>query len=57
MNIEAFPNWNKSDMVLYRFETGWVATEPGNKIQTEVNGYLLLNSDGNEASIYHLWGE
>ena len=57
MNTATFPRWITSDIKLYRFKTGWIAVEPGNARETEKNGYILLNLDGTEFSVYHLWGE
>lgn len=52
-----FPIWIMSDVMVYRFSTGWVAIEPGNAMQTAQNGYVVFNPDGSEVAVYHLWGE
>lgn len=52
-----FPIWIKSDVVVYRFITGWVAIEPGNARQNKKNGYIVFNPNGSEIAIYQLWGE
>jgi hypothetical protein len=57
MNTTAFHKWITSDVMIYRFKTNWIAIEPGNSKQTENNGYIVINSDGSELSVYHLWGE
>ena len=57
MNMEAFPRWIMSEVEVYRFKTGWIAVEPGNARETDKNGYVTINSDGTELSVYHLWGE
>lgn len=39
------------------FKTTWLAVEPGNARETFENGFAILNSDGTELKIYHMWGE
>ena len=39
------------------FKTTWLAVEPGNARETFENGFAILNSDGTELKVYHLWGE
>ena len=56
-NIINFPVEILSNATLLRFKTSFIAVEPGNANETEVNGYVLINDDSNEMSIYHLWGE
>lgn len=57
-NLEfKFPRWINSNAVLYRHKTGWLTVQPGNCMQTEVNGYIVISSDGSQFSIYHIWGE
>ena len=57
MSTQRFPRWINSGVTLYRFKTGWIAVEPGNARQTENNGYVVINLDGTQLSVYHLWGE
>ncbi|SKC72811.1 hypothetical protein [Ohtaekwangia koreensis] len=57
MQTSTFPRWITSDVHLYRFKTGWIAVEPGNARDTENNGYIVIGADGEEMSVYHLWGE
>jgi hypothetical protein len=52
-----FPIWIETDVELYRFNTGWIAIEPGNTKDTKKNGYLVLSSDRSAVAVYHLWGE
>lgn len=57
-NLELeFPRWINSDVVLYRCRTEWLAVQPGNAIQTEINGYIVISADSLQFSVYHLWGE
>jgi len=55
--IECFPRWINSQITVLKFETDWEAIEPGNAKQTEENGFAVINKDGTEMSVYHLWGE
>ena len=50
---ELHPNDNRA----FVFMTTWLAVEPGNTRETFVNGFVVLNSDGTEMKMYHLWGE
>ncbi len=42
---------------IFIFKTTWLAVEPGNARETYENGFAVLNSDGTELKVYHLWGE
>jgi hypothetical protein len=46
-----------NDNRVFVFKTTWLAVEPGNTRETFENGFAILNSDGTELKIYHLWGE
>jgi hypothetical protein len=48
---------DKSNFSAYRFKTGWNAIEPGNTRETEKNGFVMINYNGTEMIVYHLWGE
>jgi hypothetical protein len=52
-----FKRWISTDLMAYRFTTGWIAVEPGNASHTELNGYILFSSDKKQMTVYHLWGE
>lgn len=54
---EEFPRWTTSDLILYKFKTGWTLLYPGTDSWTEVNGFVTLSKDGREMTLYHLWGE
>jgi len=54
---EEFPRWTNSDLVLYKFKTGWTMLYPGTDSSTEVNGFVTLSKNGREMTVYHLWGE
>jgi len=52
-----FPRWFGGPLRLYKFKTGWVTIEPGTGNPMEENGFVLLNQDKTELTVYHLWGE
>ncbi|WP_289056089.1 hypothetical protein [Carboxylicivirga marina] len=52
-----FPRWTNSDVWVLRFKTGWVSIKPGTEKSNEINGFVMLNKDKNEMTVYHLWGE
>ncbi len=57
MIVNSFPRWMNSDVRVFRFKTGWVAVEPGNARETEINGYVVVNPAETELTVYHRWGE
>ncbi len=52
-----FPRWISSELKVYMFKTGWTTIEPGTDNSNDVNGFVVLTNEGNEMSVYHLWGE
>lgn len=54
---ENFPRWITVESKIYMFETKWVTVEPGTDETNYMNGFVLLNNEGSEMSVYHLWGE
>jgi len=46
-------NYNK----VFVFKTTWLEVEPGNFRETFENGFAILNSNGTELKIFHLWGD
>jgi len=52
-----FPRWINSDIKLFKFKTGWLTIDPGTDKSIEVNGFVIVNCNGTEMSVYHLWGE
>ena len=50
-------NAASNDYKVFIFKTNWLAVEPGNARETFENGFAIINSNGTELSIYHLWGE
>lgn len=57
LRINVLPKWNGQKVKVLKFKTGWVAIEPGDAKQTEINGFAILNLTGTELNIYHKWGE
>jgi len=54
---EYFPRWFGGQIKIYGFETGWVSIDPGTDDSMEENGFVIINNDGTEMAVYHLWGE
>ncbi len=54
---EYFPRWINAEAKVYMFKTGWIIIDPGTNESIDVNGFVLLSNEGNEMSVYHLWGE
>jgi len=52
-----FPLSTTSDIEVITFETNWIKVEPGSGKETNAFGYVVLNKDQNQMSVYHLWGE
>lgn len=47
---------SKNNKILV-FKTTWLKVEPGNTRETFENGFAILNSDGTELIVFHIWGE
>lgn len=52
-----FPRWIEGNLRVYSFRTGWVTFQPGTDEYIEDNGFVIVNADGSEMAVYHLWGE
>jgi len=39
---------------VYILKTGWITVEPGTNNSIDENGFVVLNNDGDEMSVYHL---
>ncbi len=57
LNEIILPKLKTNDNRIFIFKTTWLAVEPGNARETFENGFAVLNSDGTELKVYHLWGE
>lgn len=56
--LETFLNKSEStENYVFVFKTGWIAVEPGNKRETNKNGFVIINSNRKKITVYHLWGE
>lgn len=53
---EAIEDWPKA-RTIYMFETDWVAVEPGNARETQINGFVIMNAEGTRLGMFHRWGE
>lgn len=52
-----FERYIDSDLTVYRFKTDWILIYPGTDESTSENGYVLVDKDENEMTLYQLWGE
>ena len=57
LNQSVLPKVKTNDDRIFIFKTTWLALEPGNTRETFENGFAVLNSDGTELKVFHLWGE
>ena len=57
LNESILPRLRTNDNRIFIFKTTWLAVEPGNNRETFENGFAVLNSDGTELKVCHLWGE
>jgi hypothetical protein len=57
IQLEHFPRWFGGQVTVFKFKTGWVTIEPGTHNSIEENGFVVINSDGKQMAVYHLWGE
>jgi hypothetical protein len=57
LNESILPKLKTTDNRIFIFKTTWLRIESGNTRETFENGFAVLNSDGTELKVYHLWGE
>ncbi len=57
LNDSILPKLKTNDNRIFIFKTTWLTVEPGNTRETFENGFAVLNADGTELKVYHLWGE
>ncbi len=57
LRTDVLPKWKAQRVLVLKFKTGWIAVEPGNLKETEINGFATLNADKTVLNIYHKWGE
>ncbi|TDE44956.1 hypothetical protein E0I26_07400 [Flavobacterium rhamnosiphilum] len=55
--VEKFPRWINSNITVYKFKTNFIMIESGTDNSIEENGFILINENGTEMSVYNLWGE
>lgn len=55
--VAKFPRRFDGEITILRFKTGWITVEPGTDSSNEETGYALINNNGTELAVYHLWGE
>ncbi|HMJ46132.1 MAG TPA: hypothetical protein VK498_02320 [Ferruginibacter sp.] len=52
-----FPRWILEDIKVYIFKTGLITIQPGTDDSIEENGFIMLDIQGKQMAVYHLWGE
>ena len=52
-----FPRWIEGDITLLRFKTNWITVTPGTGKDNPSFGYVILNHEHNQMSVYQMWGE
>tara|TARA_R110002012_G_scaffold259344_1_gene440658 strand:- start:3082 stop:3540 length:459 start_codon:yes stop_codon:yes gene_type:complete len=57
LNENILPKLKTKDNRVFVFKTNWLEVEPGNARESFENGFAILNSDGTELKIFHLWGD
>ncbi len=57
LSANILPKLKTKDNRIFIFKTTWLAIEPGNTRETFENGFAVLNTEGTELKIYHIWGE
>jgi len=57
LNESILPKIKSKDSKIFIFKTTWLNIEPGNTRETFENGFAVMNSDGTELKVFHLWGE
>lgn len=53
----AFPRWITTDVTIYTFATGWLSFAAGTNAPVSRNGFVLINKEQTDISVYHIWGE
>jgi hypothetical protein len=57
LNNNLLSKLNEKDLTVYKFKTDWIAVKPGNETETDINGFVVLNSERTKLTVYQLWGE
>ena len=57
LNDNLLSKLNEKDLTIYKFKTDWIAVKPGNETETDINGFVVLNSERTKLTVYQLWGE
>ena len=56
-SFENFPRWISGEITVLSFETKLVSIDLETQENILINGFILLNKEGNEMTLYHQWGE
>ncbi|UII20537.1 hypothetical protein [Fulvivirga ligni] len=52
-----YPRWISGDIKVLTFTTNFISIDPGTQEEIRRNGFIILNSEQNEMTLYHMWGE
>jgi hypothetical protein len=47
----------QNDFLILTFKTDWILVEPGSGDTFDALGYVFINPNGKEMTVYHVWGE
>jgi hypothetical protein len=53
---DQFPRHITGDLVVLKFNSGWMREDPGTNEMSTAYGYAVLSKDGRQLAVYHLWG-
>ena len=56
-SFENFPRWISGEITVLSFETELVSINLETQENILINGFILLNKERNEMTLYHEWGE
>lgn len=55
--FEDFPRWISGDIEVLSFTTNYISINLETQEEILTNGFIILNEDYNEMTLYHSWGE
>jgi len=51
------PRHMKGDLIVLRFETGWIRKSPGTGATSPAFGFVVIGENGRKLAVYHYWGD
>ena len=55
--FEDYPRWISGDIRVLSFTSNYISIDPGTQEEIRTNGFIVLNSEQNQMTLYHMWGE